>query len=252
MVNVYAWPPVGFRTFEWSTEQRVSKSRSLWSNRRYVSTTDRRRRVATISVSAGTTMGAGYMESLKLLLQGGTHLVRLSSFPLNPDEPEFPPGVLDGSPIEWLEGSGPDPLGWQAMGGQMRWFTSAPITASASSPTGSNPAWIQLEGLPPNELIAMPGQFVAIYYGNPEVSETRMIIAPVISDSSGSAKMNIAGERPANIRRVVIGVQENSAFEALSIPRSPRVVNSDWFYDWSFLEVFEDETSGFVEIDPWN
>ncbi|WP_290690130.1 MULTISPECIES: hypothetical protein [unclassified Haematobacter] len=252
MVNVYAWPPVGFRSFEWSVEQPVAKSRSLWSNRRYVSTTQRRRRVATISVSAGTTMGAGYMEALKRLLEGGTHLVRLDSYPLNPDEPEFPDGVLNSEPFEWLEGAGPDPLGWQALGGDLRWFQSPPLLASAVSPPGANPAWVQVDGLPPNELIAMPGQFVTILSGDPEVKSVRMILAPVMSDASGSAAIKFEGERPVNIRRVQIGTQESSAFEALSIPRAPRVVNSDWFYDWSFLEVFEDETAGFVEVDPWN
>ncbi|KFI27784.1 hypothetical protein CN97_00715 [Haematobacter massiliensis] len=252
MVNVYAWPPVGFRSFEWSVDQPVAKSRSLWSNRRYISTTQRRRRVATISVSAGTTMGAGYMEALKRLLEGGTHLVRLDSFPLNPDEPEFPDGVLNSEPFEWLQGSGPDPLGWQALGGELRWFNGPPVSAVSVSPSGAIPAWVEVSGLPPSQIIAMPGQFVTIYYGDPELSVTRMIMAPVISDASGVAIVKIEGERPANIRRVHIGTQESSAFEALSIPRAPRVVNSDWFYDWSFLEVFEDETAGFVEVDPWS
>ena len=251
MVNVYAWPPVGFRSFEWSITDPVSTSRSLWSGRRYVSVAQRRRRVATISVSAGTTYGVGYMEALKRLLIGGVHLVRLSSFPLNADDPPLGDDIRRSEPIEWFTNG--DLLAWQSGTGPapLRWFPTPPVFATAQSGVGEAIAWIDVPGFPPGELAAMPGEFVTVFTGTPEVREVFMVLSPAIADADGIARIRLDG-RPSGTGRVQIGTEESAAFEPLEIPRSPRVVNQDWWYDWSFAEVFESETDGFVEIDPWS
>ena len=85
MTNIYAWPPVHTVGRKWTVEAPVARSQFAFSGKRLVSSAGAARRVAsaTVSVLSGDRNGAGYCEALKLLLDGGVHLVRLYSWPIN-------------------------------------------------------------------------------------------------------------------------------------------------------------------------
>lgn len=251
MVKVFAWPPVPVLGREWTIEAPVSSSRSLITGRRYVSATQRERRLAQITVSSALRdgWGAGYMEALKRLLDGGVHLVRLKSCRINHARLPLPPNKRQSAPLTWRTGN--DPLAWQTDGDPLTWYTGTPLFSTARSSATDTYHWLDLYGLPPNTVFAGPGEFLTLHVGTPEVAETHMIVAPARSNASGEARIHLA-TRPSGFGRVSIGTQETAVFEAVEMPRSPRMGVMDHTYDWQFREVFADEVDEFVEVDPWS
>ncbi|WP_157982364.1 hypothetical protein, partial [Oceanicella sp. SM1341] len=83
--TVYAWPPVGVTGSEWTELAPVNVSRDIFTGDEMLSAAQRKRRLATLTVSAlaAGRNGAGYMEMLKRLTAGGEALVRLRSHPVN-------------------------------------------------------------------------------------------------------------------------------------------------------------------------
>ncbi len=220
MVKVIAWPPVGRLSHDWTEEAPTATSRSIVTGKRYVSAAQAKRRLCALTVSSRARggAGAGYMEALKRLLAGREHLVRLTSLPI--------PDARDAAVISGLLGA----------------------TA------GTSGGWpiLTVTGLPPNALVARPGTF-ATYYSpvGAAVGETVMVVADATSNAGGTAVLRLL-TAVAGTGRVEINTRDNGVFEAVSIPRSPQPVSGDWQWAWDFREVFEAETDGFVEVNPWS
>lgn len=218
MVNVIAWPPVGLLSHEWTEEAPVSQSRSILTGAEFVSAAQRKRRMCSLTVSSlgRNKAGARYMEAFKRVLSGGEHLVRLESLP---ECGAWSSGALE------LDGTPGTSGGW-------------PI--------------LTVTGLPANTLVAQTGIFVR-WYSPAEalVGDPVMVLADATSDGTGEAVLRLLSE-VTGTGRVEINVADDGVFRAETIPRAPRPVQGDWTWAWSFREVFEDETDGFVEVDPWS
>ncbi len=245
MANVYAWPPVGHVAAEWSQIAPVGRSKSLITGGTYVSAAQRRRRVAKLEVSALALgrNGAGYIEVLKRLLDGGVHLVRLWSTPINwhlDDQASF---TARTRPMSWIVP--PGQIDWETDAEPFGWWTGPGVTEGEATTDGGFPA-LRVTGLPPNQLAVRPGELITMIGG-----DTAMALRATSSDDDGVAVIRLLSEISGS-GRVVIGTRETGVFEADSIPRAVQPMGQNWFYSWSFTEVFEDEGRGpFTEVDPW-
>jgi len=249
MVNVYKWPPVGAISREWTQIAPVSVSRSMITGAEFVTAAQRRRRVAQIEVSAIFSpfeAGAGYMEALKRLLDGGIHLVRLEYYKPGSCHLDVTDGERQGGWVEWV--TPPSGFGWIIPPGEFRWFAGVDLPYTVTT-DGGLPA-IRVTGLPPNALVALPGEFVSV-----EVDDELlrfMVVAPASSDGAGVVIIRLTAEPPAG-DRVSIGARDTGIFKADALPRAVEPSRGDWSYSWQFTEVFEDEGRGaLVEIDPWS
>lgn len=249
MANVYKWPPVGAISREWTQLAPVSSSRSLITGAEYVSAAQRRRRVAVIEVSSLFSpfgAGAGYMEALKRLLDGGIHLVRLEYYKPGSCWLDVTDEQRQGGWIEWS--TPPQPFGWVGPPQEIRWFQGADLPYLVTT-YGGRPA-IRVDGLPPNALVVLPGEFVSV-----EVSglwSQFMVVSPATTNGDGVAIIQLTDAAPAG-DRVSIGARDTGVFKADALPRAIEPARGDWSYAWEFTEVFEDEGRGpFVEIDPWS
>lgn len=243
MAKVYAWPPVGVISHDWTIHAPVNTSRSLTTGRRYVSAFQPRRRVVDLSVSGGRRYGAGYMEALKRYLDGGVHLVRLNSCKIPHGKVDVGFALRQTVPVAWLS-AGKD-VAWKRPSEDVMFYLGAKLTGQRNY-NGPVPQ-ILVEGLPPNSLVGLPGETIAF------AGKTYMIAAPMRSNDRGAAMARVTSLVTDDTGEVSIGIRETAVFEAVSIPRGGRAGNEFTPYDWSFREVFADEVvGGFEEIDPWN
>lgn len=244
MVNVYAWPPVGVVGAEWTEIAPIGVSRSLINGGEYVSAAQRKRRVVRLNVSALARgrMGAGYVEALKRYLDGGIHLVRLWSRPINWHLDDQRDEVWRPWSIEWSVP--PGGFSWETPPDGFSWFGHDPAGGVAGTDAEGFPI-ITLTGLPPSRLVVRPGEFITMG------SLTAMVVRPAWSDASGMAVVRLLTAL-AGSGAAFVGTRETGVFAADELPRSVQPVGKDWSYSWAFTEVFEDEGRGpFVEVDPW-
>lgn len=247
MVKVYAWPPVGVLARNWTMELPTSRSRSIITGQEYVSAAQRRRRVATLDVVGRRHYGSGYMEALWRFMDGGVHLVRLASC-------RIPWGMVDisdddrggGGPLGWS--IPPEDLGWIEPIDEIIWVTGAVLPSTYSLIEGV--PTLTVTGLPPNALVAIPGEFLTIF-ADDGAQETIMIANPVHSNASGTVVIRLTNV-PTISGSVSIGTREVGVFRlASNWPRPKRGGGLQENYTLDFREVFEDETNGFVEVNPW-
>lgn len=250
-INVYPWPPVGAVGAEWTLSMPTARLRSMLTGRDQMQASQRRRRVATVEVSAlaAGRMGAGYCEMLKQLLDGGIHAVRLQSSPINwwLDELERRGADFNGGPLSWRTGG--NTLAWQTAGGQpLFWFTGAVVEAGAATPSG---LWtlLPVSGLPPRTLVARPGDFIRIYdMADASVWEVARVVRPATTDGSGNVTLKLDRMPTISGGRVNLAGQDEAVFRVEGgLPRAVQPVHGDWTYTWNFREVFADEVGGFTE-----
>lgn len=257
MVDVIAWPPVGVIGTEWTEDSPVQISRSGITGRERVSAFQRPRRLARLIVPGigKDTMGGGYMEMLKRHLKGRVNCVRLHSYAVNW---HFDSRINDPLrsllPLNWTTGD--DPLDWTAGGDPLYWFTGSVITGTSTT-VGGFPA-LSVSGLPPNMLVARPGEFVTVYplIADADESYTSQITAPAYSDANGDAVLVLFDELPTGTgygewARVSIGVSESAVFRPVALPRAVQPQMGQWTYEWEFRQVFEEEVGTFTEVNPW-
>jgi hypothetical protein len=252
-VDVIMWPPVGAVGTEWTEFAPVQISRSLLTGAERVSAFQRKRRLVSLSVAGigKNTYDAGYMEMLKRHLEG-TKLVRLFSYPIN-WHIEAGQNRADRSsqPLAWETED--NPLAWQTGGNPLYWFTGTVLTGSTDTVNG-RPV-VQVSGLPPNKLVARPGEFLHMFedWADASTMATFQVTAPAHSNASGEAVIAIfeVPSSPITDARVSIGVSTTGVFRPDSYPRAVQPNTGNWTYDWAFREVFSDEVGGFTEVNPW-
>jgi hypothetical protein len=245
MTNIYAWPPVHTVGRKWTTQAPVARSQFAFSGQRVISSAGPARRVAsaTVSVLSGDRSGAGYCEALKRLLNGGVHLVRLYSWPINWHfDAETQRNT---APLDWT--SGGDPLGWTSGGDDVQWFTGPVVMAAPSVVDGWNV--VTLTGLPPNTMVLRPAEFIRVFATGDLVGVSAQVVAPAYSDGSGVAVARLFSAVPAGVAS--LGDRETAIFEATSLPEAVQPTGQNWTYQWDFLEVFPAEIDDPVEVDPW-
>jgi len=244
MAIVYAFPPVGVIAGYWTQEQPTSRSRSLLTGREFVSSAQRKRLVAGLTVHGRRQYGSGYLEALWRLLDGGEHLVRLTAC-------RIPWGrTVDnvsraGSYFSWTLPS--TPIGWVSDGDPFYWFSGAMLTGTIN--TSGHFAKITVTGLPANAVVAIPGEFLTIHLEGGD--EQHMIANEVVSNASGVAVANLVST-PSAGGRVSFGSYETGVFRLQSDwPRAQRMAGSTEPYSLDFRQVFEDEEGFFQDVNPW-
>lgn len=239
MTKVYEWPPVRALSREWTVADPIAKSQSLITGAEFISAAQRRRRIATIEASsmfAPNGAGAGYMEALKRLLQGGINLVRIRHRPTT-----FYCG--DKEAFGWVLPSAP--FGWELPFEGITWSSDGDESLYGTVTTdGAFPA-VSVEGAPPNRIMATVGEYITIG------SESHMVLSPAISDDAGNVLIRLV-TTPSASGIVSFGTTDIGVFRADAMPRATQPATGDWSYTWSFTEVFEDERGPFEDIDPWN
>lgn len=244
MVNVYAFPPVAVAARYWTLEQPVSRSRSLITGSSYVSAAGRKRILAGFDIAGWPKYSAGYLEALWRFLDGGVHLVRLNSCRI-PHGNTVSNRLRGGEYIEWQVP--PSEITWLTTATGIEWFNGAVLHYTITSQDGQ-PA-VRVEGLPPNSIVALPGEFITVWIGNR--TETHMIVAEAKSGSGGVAVITLL-TAPSGPGQISVGGRETGVFELAS--EWPRVMNRNRFpesYGIEFRQVFEDERGPFVEKNPW-
>lgn len=245
MVKVFAWPPVGVVARYWTPELPTGRSRSLMTGAEYVSAAQRRRLTAGFTVHGRRHYGSGYMEALWRLMDGGVHLVRLTSCKI-PWGKTVPDELRGGQPFDWE--IPPEPFEWITPPTEFTWLSGTQLEATLTT-SGGLPA-IEVGGLPPNAIIALPGEFVELFYGDD--GETHMIAAEARSNGAGVAIIRLV-TAPSGPGLVRIGASETGVFRLQSQwPRAMRRAGNTDEYSLDFREVFEDETDGFVEVNRWS
>lgn len=249
-INVYPWPPVAPVKWDWHVFDPIERDTSMITGADYISATMRRRRMASIEVHGRRDgMAAGYMESLKLLLEGGIHAVRLSSQPINWHlDATREAGTRDSSIVTW-EDTG-DAVTWENGGSPLTWYSGTWLTGTTGTDAAGF-AIITVTGLPPNRLVARPSEFVRLFTTSDGV--VARVLAPAFSDASGVAVIRLHSALPAVTDvRVNLGAQDSGVFRPDSLPRAAQPVSGDWTYRWELYEIFADEVDGgFTEVAPW-
>lgn len=255
-LNVIAWPPVGVVGSEWTEIAPVEASRSILTGAERLSATQRVRRVARLTVPGigRDTMAAGYMEMLKRHL-AGVHLVRLNSYPINwyLDSPQYD-AARTSSNFRWINSD--SLMAWTNDSLPMLWY-SGQLLSGVSLMVGTQFA-LAVSGLPPNCLIAKPGEFLTVYPSVADESEsyTSQITAPAYSNGNGEATILLFDPLPTGTNfgtweRVNVGTAQSAVFRPDGYPRAAQPISGQWAYEWTFREVFEDEVGEFVEVNPW-
>lgn len=245
-INVYPWPPVGAVAMEWTSIAPVARLRSGLTGRDVMQASQRKRRVATLEISAlaNGRMGAGYCEMLREVLDGGIHAVRLLSSPINWWLDEIPrrAGALNPQPLSWTPP--PGSIDWPGIS----WVTGAAViggTPGTSGPWGSLP----VSGLPANMTVARPGDFIRIYDPvDPAIFEIARLMRPATTNGSGAVTLKLNIVPTISGARVMMAGQDEGVFRPDGdLPRSVQPASGDWYYTWRFREVFSDEVGGFEE-----
>lgn len=259
-IQVFPWPPVGAVGSEWTWIAPVARLRSGQTGRDQMQASQRRRRVATLVVSAlaAGRMGAGYCEMLKQLLDGGIHAVRLQSSPINwwLDEFRRQGGDMNSALLNWRAGGGPDPLAWQAGSGPnpLTIYTGAVVQAGAPNPVGAGFSHLTVTGLPPRQRVGAPGDFIRIYdLADTAHFEVARLMREAVTNGAGSVTLKLDRVPTISGGRVNMAGQDEAVFRVDgALPRATQPVSGDWSYTWNFREVFADEVDGFVErLNVW-
>ena len=246
MVNVIAWPPVGVTAFENTIDDPVSRSSSLLTGRRYVSAAKRSRRIARMGVSGiGCNLAdAGYVEMLKRQLKGGVHLVRMNPIPsywhMAKSSGEK---VLGWNELTWTDGT--YDVDW-SNGAEVKWYDGLGSLTGAS---GTDGVWdtIAVSGLPANTRAVLPSDTITVSSGG-SLSFAKAMREET-SDENGEITIRL--DQPLPSGDVRIGVEESVVFEVSEMPRAMQPVGGNFGYIFDMRQVFEDETDGFVEVNPW-
>lgn len=259
MANVYSWPPVAVIAKMWNLDQPVSRSYSMVSGRRFASASLPPRRRAKISVQGRRNYGLGYLAALERFLQGGLHLVRLTSCRMAFGEVgDFGVYGRQGSYFDWREtGNASTEFGWrtQDSGDSFLWFEG--FSAWASTVVGLGGRVIQVAGtLPPlGSIVALPGEFVTVFTSLNPQGETHMV-ANVVKVQTGETG-NVANFRlvtpVSGPGRINLNTSETGVFELNSpFPDLGRVGADVPDFTLDFREILEGEVSeGLTELNPW-
>jgi hypothetical protein len=246
MVNVIAWPPVGLTGYMIARADSPSVSRGLLTNARRTTASQARRRAITAVVAGIGTQaaGAGYMAELEEQTDAGRHLLRINArsaiWHLASAEYGFRNRLMT-----WLDGS--TDMVWTSGGADLLWGDGEyPL----SGVPGTADGWpiLTVSGLPPSRIAVRPHERVTVTDG--VTIEGARALRVTSSDGSGVAVIRLSAALTLS-GLVSIGETESIVCEVLEWPRAVQPLAQEWALSCGLREVFEAETDGFVEVDPW-
>ena len=250
MVDVIAWPPVATKGQALPTKRRpISQSRSLLTGKRYASATQRARREAAVVVGGigADKASAGYVEMFKEFLDGGINYTRISMCsPLWYGALRGLGGKRGSQALEWM--SGYDALEMTESAVDVVWTVGQPVAGVA----GTFDGWpiLTCTGLPASTVIAFPSETVLVVDGG-GVAHTARVLRIAKSDAAGGAVLFLDAAVPDG--DVLIGYRESVVYEVQDVNdiQAMQGVSGNFSYTINLREVFEDETDGFIEVNPW-
>jgi hypothetical protein len=251
--NVYKWPPVHTVATMWTVQQPIHRSRSFVTGYSLTSSAQRERLMAKFEVPGigNDNLGGGYCEVLKKLLAGGQHLIRVNAVPVNWYFEQLTPRDFERSvKVEWDDGAGTE-VTWEEPPTETVWLSGSFVPGTI----GTDGSWdiVTLTGLPPNTLIARPGEYVTgrALAGLDADGSTAMVMRPATSDASGSVTIYLMSALTV-AEHVEINARPSYVFEVDGpLPSATQPLDGNWSYVWPLRQVFEDEVGAFTEIDPW-
>ncbi|MEP3778928.1 MAG: hypothetical protein ABJM82_18080 [Shimia thalassica] len=257
MVDVIAWPPVATKGRALPTKRRpISQSRSLLTGKRYASATQRARREATVVVGGigADKASAGYVEMFKEFLDGGINYTRISMCsPLWYGALRGLGGRRGSQALEWM--SEYDALKMTESAVDVVWTVGQPVAGVA----GTFDGWpiLTCTGLPANTVIAFPSETVLVVDGGGVTHTARILrvaksgIPDPENDNKVSATLFLDAAVPDG--DVLIGYRESVVYEVQDVNdiQAMQPVSGNFSYTINLREVFEDETDGFTEVNPW-
>jgi hypothetical protein len=255
-VYAFPFPPVRHRGYMWAPRITSQRSVDLFTGEESISAVHPRRRIAEIHVNAldsGARSGQGYVHSLLELLDGGMHLVRISSGPANWHLDHYGANSLRDAPIEWQTADGP--LAWETPSSDpITWYSGLGLqglsVTNVGTPIGTTYS-VQVSGLNPGEL-ACRAYDVIRSYGSEGVDQgTARARTAVYADASGVAMIPLL-DGPLTSGVVSIGDEETALFRMdRDFPYTVQPLGSQWSFNLRFREVLDGETPEPVEYDPW-
>lgn len=244
-MTIYAWPPVGITGWELTTDHGVARSEGTLAGRTLTSSSRPARRLATaVVLGIGPDgAGAGYVESLKDLIKGGEHFVRVECMQaLWWNYADRGVGVGSNLPFEWLSGAGPSALSW----GGLLWSTSGAAVGTPTTLDGF-PA-LEVSGFAPGAIAAYPHEYIRITDGT--TTQGARAVTMTHANESGVAVIKL--HTAVTISGAVnVGAHESIVFSTDQMPRSVQNKTGSFNFEWSFREVLPSEYSGHTEVNPW-
>ena len=237
-MTIYKWPPVGLAARPvFTVRDPVQSSRSILTGARRASKYARRRLYAEYSVSARKRdSGAGYMEALKSLLEGGAdNFVELRyrrESTLN-RRPRTLNWTYNGQPLAWETTVG-EPLQWTAV-----------LTHPATLTDDKGFPAVVVPGFTQGEIVCRAGEYLRIG------DEYRTCVVDTWAVNDGTATIRIDSAFP-EAGPVELGAEIVATFEVLEFPETGGPLSSDYTYDWSFRQVFPDEIGDHLLLNPWS
>lgn len=249
MVNVIAWPPVGTVGRDFTHVRPVSRSASLLTGARYVSAAQRRRRVATVKVAGigPDGAGAGYVEMFKEYLDGGINLARVSlCSPVWYGALRGLAGLRGARKLQWAKDD--TKVDWVNGAAPLEWSVGQAVAGVAGSLAGMS--YLDCTGLPANQRVAFPSETVRVIDAA-RAEHLAKVVRVASSDQSGVARVFLDASLPSG--DVLIGYRESVVYEVedLNNVRALQPVSGNFSFTFNLREVFEDETDGFTEVNPW-
>ena len=180
-------------------------------------------------------------------LDGGVNLIRLNSRPINwYQDCARLSSARSSQRLDWYLGD--ETFGWQAGAAPLYWFAGPVLNGTVSGNA------LEVTGLPPSTLVARPAEFVRLF---PMLDGASALVSQVVteasSDANGVAVLRLFDAVPDGVYpRVNIGDSDSRVFKATDISRPMQTARGNWFYEWTFREVFAHEVGGFNEVNPWD
>lgn len=224
-------PPVKYKQSAWSIDAPISESRSGWTDFNRTSSFKPKRKKTSVSISAwgNDYTGAGYSENLIYLLDGGANFVRLYSNPV-----QWFPGVQsdkserNNEEFNWYDGA--TLIDWD-----VTWLDGTYLECTV---TGTNQ--ITITGLPANQIVARPAEYVTVYPGG--TGEIHRVFTVSKSNAAGVAVITLF-TTPTGAGRVSLGDSDTGIFRVLGIPYVSNTAGNDYTYDFSFIEVLSTDNA---------
>ncbi|MBA86139.1 MAG: hypothetical protein CML69_15610 [Rhodobacteraceae bacterium] len=247
-MNIYTFPPAPITGWLPNEELPTRRSEYAMDGKRAVSTAGPARRTLQLTCGAlgrGHNGGAGYLAQLWRYIDGGVGLVRLNLPPTNWHLDQIGlrrsignrvvPGVDGGNPVVLVNGVTPV----TAFGNTRR--TAAPLVLAGY------PHAVTVTGLPPNIIVARPGDIVRVWdAGTPS---TARVLDLTRSDADGVAEVPVSAALPAGV--IAFADEESAVFEVLEYKPGAQAIGQNWSIGLSLREQLDSEISDPVEVNPW-
>lgn len=249
--RIVAFPPVGVLGWSPMVSRPVERSRGLFSGTRVASAAHPARRMLTLDVSALSRdrAGAGFIDQLMREIDGGVHLVRVSSQPVNW---WMDCGRLRAlgftAPLTWTDGGAP--MTWTDGGAPLSWFTGPTRVASTGTSADGYPT-ISVPGLPAGQIVARPGDVVRVYPADDRViGQTAQVVTLARVGPGGVAVIKLASALPAGV--VSLSDADTAVYEVTNSPQGAQPGSGNWSLRLDLAEVLASEIpAGAVEWNPW-